>query len=61
MLNKYRDLYYGWIVVLALAITGCLSMAFATLNFGLFIRPMGDQLGITRATFGWAMSARMGV
>ena len=22
---------------------------------------MGDQLGITRATFGWAMSARMGV
>ncbi len=61
MLYKYRSLYYGWVVVIALALTGCLSMTFATLNFGLFIRPMGDQLGINRATFGWAMSARMGV
>ena len=33
-------------------------MAMVTLNFGLFIKPMGDELGIGRATFGWASSAR---
>jgi len=61
MLNRYRTLFYGWVVIVALAVISCFSMAFATLNFGLFIRPMGDQLGITRTSFGWAMSARMGV
>lgn len=34
------------------------NMAMVTLNFGLFIKPMGDELGIGRATFGWASSAR---
>jgi MFS family permease len=61
MLNIYRTLFYGWVVIIALAVISCFNMAFATLNFGLFIRPMGDQLGITRTSFGWAMSARMGV
>ena len=41
-----------------MAAVGCLSMALGTLNFGLFIKPMGDELGIGRATFGWAQSAR---
>lgn len=34
------------------------SMAMGSLNFGLFIVPMGDELKIGRATFGWASSAR---
>jgi sugar phosphate permease len=33
-------------------------MAMASLNFGLFIKPMGDDLGIGRSTFGWAFTAR---
>ncbi|MCC6381960.1 MAG: MFS transporter [Dehalococcoidia bacterium] len=33
-------------------------MALAGFNFGLFITPMGKDLGINRATFGWALSAR---
>ena len=34
------------------------SMGMGTLNFGLFIKPMGDELGIGRSTFGWAFSVR---
>ena len=34
------------------------NMAMVPLNFGLFIKPMGDELAIGRATFGWASSAR---
>jgi sugar phosphate permease len=41
-----------------MAATAALSMALGTLNFGLFVRPMGDDLGIGRSIFGWAQSAR---
>lgn len=51
-------LFYGWLIVAAMAATGALSMGMGTLNFGLFIRPMGDELGIGRALFGWSQTAR---
>jgi MFS family permease len=51
-------LYYGWVVVAVMSIAGAVTMAMGTLNFGLFIKPMGDDLGISRATFGWAQSLR---
>jgi MFS family permease len=41
-----------------MAATSAANMAMVTLNFGLFIKPMGDDLGIGRAMFGWASSAR---
>lgn len=50
--------YYGWVIVGVMFLAGALSMAMGTANFGLFIRPMGDDLGIGRATFGWAQTAR---
>lgn len=43
-----------------MASAAAVSMGMGSLNFGLFIRPMGDELGITRATFGWASTARQG-
>ena len=43
-----------------MAATGAISMGMGSLNFGLFIKPMGDELGIGRAAFGWAQTARMG-
>ena len=55
---KRHRFYYGWVIVGAMSFTMALSMALGTLNFGLFIRPMGDQLGIGRASFGWAQTAR---
>ena len=50
--------FYGWVIVLAMASAGAASMAMGSLNFGLFIKPMGDDLGIGRAYFGWAQTAR---
>ena len=50
--------FYGWVIVAVMAAVGALSMALGSLNFGLFIKPMGDELGVGRATFGWAQSSR---
>ncbi|MDA0232512.1 MAG: MFS transporter [Chloroflexi bacterium] len=41
-----------------MASAAAVSMGMGSLNFGLFIKPMGDELGISRATFGWASTAR---
>ena len=41
-----------------MASAGAVNMAMGSLNFGLFIKPMGDDLGIGRAHFGWAQTAR---
>jgi MFS family permease len=56
--RKSAGFYYGWVIVIVMAVTGGVSMALGGLNFGLFIKPIGDDLGIGRATFGWAQSAR---
>jgi len=49
--------FYGWVVVAVLATVSALAMALGSLNFGLFIKPMADDLGAGRAVFGWAQSA----
>jgi len=41
-----------------MSVASAVSMAMGTLNFGLFVKPMGDDLEISRATFGWAHSLR---
>ena len=53
-----RKFFYGWVIVIVMASAGAASMAMGSLNFGLFIKPMGDQLMIGRAWFGWAQTAR---
>ena len=55
-----RRFFYGWVIVWVMAVSGAMSMAMGSLNFGLFIKPMGDELGIGRAAFGWAHTARQG-
>ena len=60
MSSKPRRLFYGWVIVWVMAVSGAMSMAMGSLNFGLFIKPMGDDLGIGRAAFGWAHTARQG-
>ena len=50
--------FYGWVIVAAMTVIGGMTMAMAGFNFGLFIKPMGDDLGISRETFGWALSLR---
>ncbi len=41
-----------------MATAGAVTMAMGALNFGLFVKPIGDDLGIGRSTFGWAQTAR---
>ena len=50
--------FYGWYIVGVMACASAVSMGMGSLNFGLFIKPMGDELGIGRAMFGWASTAR---
>jgi len=56
--KKKSKYFYGWNIVLIMAITSSMTMALGTLNFGLFIKPMGDELNIGRSYFGWAQTAR---
>ena len=57
-MTQRGTLFYGWVVVAVLAVAGAANMALGTLNYGLFIKPMGEDLGIGRAVFGWAQTAR---
>ena len=58
MSDREQGFYYGWVIVAVMAISRAVTMGMGSLNFGLFIKPMGDQLGIGRADFGWAQTAR---
>ena len=55
---RHRNFFYGWVIVAVMATTGALTMGMGALNFGLFIKPIGDELGVGRAVFGWAQTAR---
>ncbi len=50
--------FYGWVIVAAMGLAGAFSMALGTLNFGLFIKPIGNELGLGRSMFGWAFTSR---
>ena len=52
-------IFYGWVIVLGAALVGLSSAAMAGLNFGFFITPMSEELGIGESFFGWAFTARM--
>ena len=54
----HRRFFYGWVIVGVMSLVGALSMTLATLNFVVFIRPMGNELHIGRAMFGWSQTAR---
>lgn len=58
MLPFSSRIYYGWVIAATMGAVGACSMGLATLNFGLFIKPMGDELGIGRTAFGLAQSSR---
>ncbi len=52
------DIFYGWAIVGVMGLAAAASMGMCMLNIGLFIKPMGDDLGISRQAFGWAQTAR---
>ena len=59
MIKFKSNFFYGWVIVAVMATISFVSMGLLSLNFGLFIKPMGEDLNIGRATFGFAQSAMM--
>jgi len=56
---RRRPIYYGWIIAVGLGVLNMISVNLLTVNFGLFIRPIGDELGISHSLFGWSQTARL--
>lgn len=57
-LSLTARIYYGWIIVATLLLVNFATHATGTLNLGLFVIPMGNDLGISRGMFGWLTTAR---
>jgi len=51
-------LFYGWVIVATLFVVNFATQATGTLNLGLFILPMGEDMGISRSLFGWLTTSR---
>jgi MFS family permease len=51
--------FYGWIIVSALSVAGGFTMSMGIGNFGVFVAPMQESLGIGSAPFGLGLTARL--
>jgi MFS family permease len=51
--------YYGWVVMVILAIFNTIAGSIGGSRVALFIKPMGEDLGWSVAVFGWAQMAGM--
>ncbi len=51
--------FYGWYVVMGMAVVGGMVIAMGGANFGLFIEPMREALDTGDASFGLAQTARV--
>ena len=56
--KRSKRFFYGWVIVAVLALCNSATGILAMFNFGLFFKPMGDDIGASRAMFGWAQSIR---
>jgi len=59
MESSKHKLFYGWYIVMVLALLGTVSVGMGSINFGLFITPMREELGIKQSFFGMTQTARM--
>jgi len=42
MSDREQGFYYGWVIVAVMGTSRAVTMGMGSLNFGLFIKPMGD-------------------
>ena len=52
-------LFYGWTIVGAFFFLNLVGQASGSLNFGLFVLPMSEELGLSRQLIGWAQTMRL--
>jgi MFS family permease len=50
--------FYGWTIVMALGYISAILIMLAGINLSLFVKPMGEAIGISAALFGWAGTLR---
>lgn len=51
--------FYGWVIVGTLFMVNFATMATGTLNFGLFVLPMSEELEMSRGLIGWSQTGRL--
>ncbi|HIF44852.1 MAG TPA: MFS transporter [Dehalococcoidia bacterium] len=51
-------IFYGWVIVAVMWLVNFSTMATGNLSFGLFVIPMGVELGMSRSQLGWAVTDR---
>ncbi len=51
--------FYGWVLVAGLGVVSAMFITLGGPNFGLFVKPITEDLGIGQAPFGWAHTARV--
>ena len=56
---REHKLFYGWYIVMGLAVVGAVSIGMGNVNFGLYISPMSEELGIKQSFFGLTQTARL--
>ena len=59
MTVRGRPFYYGWVIVAAFFVLNAAGQASGTLNFGFFVIPMAEDLGLSRQAIGWAQTMRL--
>ena len=59
MTVRGRPFYYGWVIVAAFFALNAAGQASGTLNFGFFVIPMAEDLGLSRQAIGWAQTMRL--
>lgn len=59
MAARSGRLYYGWVIVASFFVLNIAGQASGTLNFGLFVIPMAEELGLSRQAIGWAQTMRL--
>ena len=52
-------IYYGWVIVGSFFLLNIAGQASGTLNFGLFVIPISEELGLSRQMIGWAQTGRL--
>ena len=59
MTVRGRPFYYGWVIVGAFFVLNAAGQASGTLNFGFFVIPIAEELGLSRQAIGWAQTMRL--
>jgi MFS family permease len=55
LINKIKKLYYGWIMVF-LAVIGLAVLGIQAYSFGIFMKPVAEELRVTRGALALAMT-----